>query len=86
MKYLSKPQVIELHDLLIQEFGGLAGMRDNGLLESSLSPPMMTIFGEELHKSIYDKFGAYLYHFAYNYPIVMVIREQLRLPPSFLTP
>lgn len=68
MKYLSKPQVVELHDLLIQEFGGLTGIRENGLLESSLAAPMMTMFGEELHKSVYDKAAAYLYHMTRNHP------------------
>lgn len=49
MIYLSLEQVIEMHDALIEEFGGLPGIRERGLLESSLAAPMMAVFGEELH-------------------------------------
>lgn len=68
MIYLSEEQVIELHDALIQKFGGLSGFRDKGLLESSLAAPMMAVFGEELHKSVYDKAGAYLFSISRNHP------------------
>jgi death-on-curing protein len=68
MIYLTYEQVIELHDVLIQKFGGLAGVREIGLLESALAVPMMAVFGRELHKSVYDKAGAYLYHIARNHP------------------
>ena len=68
MIYLTVSQVIELHDVLIQEFGGMSGIRDMGLLESALAAPMMAVFGRELHQSVYDKAGAYLYHIARNHP------------------
>ena len=64
MKYLTCEQVIELHDELIRKFGGMGGMRDVGLLESALASPMMAVFGKNLHDSVYDKAGAYLYHIA----------------------
>lgn len=68
MIYLTYEQVIELHDVLIQKFGGITGVREVGLLESALAAPMMAVFGRELHKSVYDKAGAYLYHIARNHP------------------
>lgn len=55
MIYLSPEQVIELHDALIEKFGGLIGIRERGLLESALAAPMMAVFGVELHKTIYNK-------------------------------
>ena len=35
MMYLSLEQIIELHDALIEKFGGLIGIRERGLLESA---------------------------------------------------
>jgi death on curing protein len=37
--WLSKELVFILHERLIAEFGGLAGIRDEGLLESALGKP-----------------------------------------------
>lgn len=37
--YLTSDEVLEIHELLIKEFGGQAGIRDRGLLESALHRP-----------------------------------------------
>jgi len=37
--YLSLDEVLEIHSVLIQRFGGSAGVRDLGLLESALYRP-----------------------------------------------
>lgn len=68
MIYLSYEDVVELHRVLIKKFGGLPGFRDKGLLESALVTPMMAVFGEELHKSVYDKGAAYLFSISRNHP------------------
>lgn len=67
MIYLSLEQIIELHDALIEKFGGLIGIRVRGLLESAVAAPMMAVFGEELHKTIYNKAAAYLFYIAKNH-------------------
>lgn len=67
MIYLSLEQIIELHDALIEKFGGLIGIRERGLLESAAAAPMMAVFGEELHKTIYNKAAAYLFHIVKNH-------------------
>lgn len=67
MIYLSFEQIIELHDALIDKFGGLHGIRERGLLESALAAPMMAVFGEVLHKTIYNKAAAYLFYIARNH-------------------
>ncbi|KIC71039.1 Toxin Doc [Candidatus Protochlamydia amoebophila] len=67
MIYLSFEQIIELHDALIDKFGGLLGIRERGLLESALAAPMMAVFGVELHKTIYNKAAAYLFYIAKNH-------------------
>ncbi len=67
MIYLSFEQIIELHDALIDTFGGLLGIRERGLVESALAAPMMAVFGEELYKTIYHKAAAYLFYIARNH-------------------
>ena len=39
MKTLSKEQVLRLHNALLETFGGTAGVRDDGLLESDTGSP-----------------------------------------------
>ncbi len=37
MLFLYKTEVIDIHERLIEEFGGINGLRDEGALESALS-------------------------------------------------
>ncbi len=67
MIYLSFEQVIEIHEAMIDQFGGLPGIREIGLLESAVVAPMMAVFGEDLHKTVYDKAAAYLFYIAKNH-------------------
>jgi len=67
MIFLTVEEVIQIHDELVSEYGGLHGIRDMGLLVSAIEMPKSTMFGEYLHKSIYDKASAYLYHIACNH-------------------
>lgn len=39
MKFLSKRQVLLLHQHLVDETGGSPGLRDEGLLDSALNAP-----------------------------------------------
>lgn len=48
MKTLSKEQVLRLHNALLETFGGTAGIRDDGLLESALNAPFATFGGQYL--------------------------------------
>lgn len=56
MNYITLEQAIELHDALVEQFGGLKGIRDNHLLESALATPMTTLFQK-------DKISQYLRSF-----------------------
>ncbi|HGD4686068.1 TPA: type II toxin-antitoxin system death-on-curing family toxin [Streptococcus agalactiae] len=55
MRILTVEQVIELHSRLIQATGGLDGVRDAGLVESSLSSAFSSYFGIEKYPSIEEK-------------------------------
>jgi len=67
-KFLKLEQVIAYHDKMIDQYGGLHGIRDLGLLKSALEMPKATAFGQDLHPTIYDKAAAYLFHIVKNHP------------------
>lgn len=54
-KFFTVEQVIEIHDAFLEDHGGLPGIRDKGLLISAVEIPRTSMFGEYLHKTIYDK-------------------------------
>lgn len=67
-KFFTVEQIIEIHDAFLEDHGGLPGIRDKGLLISAVEMPRASMFGEYLHKTIYDKASAYLFHIVQNHP------------------
>lgn len=67
MKVLTVEQVIELHTRLIQATGGLDGVRNIGLIESSLSSAFSTYFGVEKYPSIEEKAARLCYSLVNNH-------------------
>ncbi len=67
IKYLPVEMVILYHDKLVDEFGGLKGIRDMGLLLSALEMPKAAMFGVDLHPTLFDKAAAYLFHIVSNH-------------------
>ena len=47
MKRLSKEQMLMLHSQLIEQTGGIDGVRDFNLLESAIETPFQVFGGEE---------------------------------------
>ena len=45
IRYLTKEEVIELHRRALEQFGGMAGLRDEGLLDSALAQPQAAFGG-----------------------------------------
>jgi len=56
-----------IHDEAIYEFGGLAGIRDSGLLESALDRPR-NLFAYEPRSSIFELVAALCVGIAKNHP------------------
>lgn len=69
-KFLEIADVLDIHQILIEQLGGMSGVRDEGLLESALSQPKASFFGELLHPTIHEQAAAYLYHLAKNHPFL----------------
>ena len=55
MKRLSKEQILLLHSQLIEQTGGIPGVRDIGLLESAIESPFQAFAGKELYPTIQAK-------------------------------
>lgn len=70
MRYLSIREIIELHDRLFEQSGGLEGIRDWSALESSVAQPYQTFDGEELYPSLPDKAAALGFFLVRNHPFV----------------
>jgi death-on-curing protein len=70
LHYLTLNQVLDLHERLLERFGGSAGVRDLGGLESALAQPQMTFAGEDLYPTIVEKASALAFSIIQNHPLV----------------
>jgi len=68
--FLTLAEVLEIHRDQIARYGGAAGIRDLGLLQSALSQPRATFGGEFLHADFFEMAGAYLFHIVCDHPFV----------------
>jgi death-on-curing protein len=69
-EYLDLEDVLAIHRIQIDEFGGIEGVRDFGLLDSTLAQPRATFVGELLHEDLFAMAAAYLIHIARNHPLL----------------
>jgi death on curing protein len=70
IRYLIIEEVLELHRLVLEQSGGLAGIRDLGGVESALAQPQMTFSGHELYPSLAEKAAALGFSLVCNHPFL----------------
>ncbi len=70
MRYLNLIEVLELHRLILEQSGGLGGVRELGGLESALAQPRMTFGGQELYATLIAKAAALGFSLVSNHPFV----------------
>ncbi len=70
IKFIPPELVLRLHADLLDRYGGLAGVRDQGLLDSALGQPKMTSGRRFLYRTVFDKAAAYGFHVSRNHPFV----------------
>jgi death-on-curing protein len=70
IRYLSKEEVIELHRRGLERFGGMPGLRDEGLLDSALAQPQAAFGGQELHPTLAAKAAALAFSLINNHAFV----------------
>ena len=68
--YITYQYVVEIHDHLVSEYGGKLGILNEGLLRSALEMPKARFNRKGLHRTIFDKTAAYLFHIIQNHPFV----------------
>lgn len=67
---ISRKEVERIHEILIDKFGGKKGLRDKGLLESSIQRPFQTFDQKELYPEPVDKAAAILESIISNHPFL----------------
>jgi len=75
MKNLTASQIIKMHELLIEQTGGILGVRDNSLLESAVYSPFQTFGGKELYPTILEKVSRMAFGIISNHPLLTEIKE-----------
>jgi death on curing protein len=70
IRYLTLEEVLELHRLLLEQTGGLGGVRDLGGLDSALAQPQMTFDGQDLYPGLAEKAAALGFSLVCNHPFV----------------
>jgi death-on-curing protein len=68
--FLTLEEVLALHARSLELFGGGAGIRDRGLLESAVAAPQSGFGGQYAHSSLFEMAAAYAFHIAQNQPFV----------------
>ncbi|PJB41623.1 MAG: type II toxin-antitoxin system death-on-curing family toxin [Deltaproteobacteria bacterium CG_4_9_14_3_um_filter_63_12] len=68
--FLSVEDILEIHKMQLERFGGALGLRDRGLLESAIAQPQATFGGTFLHTDLFEMAATYLFHLVSNHPFV----------------
>ena len=66
--HLTLEEVLQLHFRIIEDFGGLHGVRDEGRLMSVINSPQQEVFGQEQYPSLHEKAAIYLRNIIGDHP------------------
>jgi death-on-curing protein len=69
-EFLDLEDVLLIHEEQLARYGGSAGLRDQGLLESALGMPRATFGGQFVHEDLFTMAAAYAFHIAENQAFV----------------
>jgi death on curing protein len=70
VEFLTVEVVIALHQRQVDRFGGGAGLRERGLLESAVAQPQASFGGTYAHEGLFAMAAPYLFHIVSNHPFV----------------
>ncbi len=68
--YLTLDEALLAHSALIQEYGGLHGVRDTGLFIAAMERPKQTFGGQELYPSLWLKAAAMFHSIVHSHPFL----------------
>lgn len=66
----SRKEVLVIHAATIEQFGGLGGLRDEGLLDSVLAQPFQTFGGADLCPSAIEETCRYAFGIISDHPFL----------------
>ena len=66
--HLTVDIVKDIHRTVIEEFGGLHGVRDEALLSSAIAAPQATFGGRSPYTDVVEVAAAYLFYLCRNHP------------------
>lgn len=70
MKYLTKEQILLIHSLVIDETGGMHGVRDLGAIIGLEDTPKQKVFGKELYPTPFLKAAVYARNIIMYHPFL----------------
>lgn len=70
MRYLTLPEILELHQRIVVQSGGADGMRELGGVEAALAQPQLTFGRQDLYATLPSKAAALCYSLVLNHPFV----------------
>lgn len=68
--FLTVEVVLALHQRQLDRYGGGAGLRDRGLLESAVAQAQASFADGYVHEGLFAMAAAYLFHIVSNHPFV----------------
>ena len=70
MQHLTTKEVLDIHNKIIAQTGGITGVANMGLLESAIAQPKMTFDGQELYATLTEKVSALGFSLIKNHPFI----------------
>lgn len=70
MRYLTLPEIVELHRLVVAQSGGSRGIRDMAALQSAVAQPLQAFAGEDLYEGVAAKAAALGFFLATNHAFI----------------
>jgi death-on-curing protein len=68
--FLTLDEVVRIHRDQLDRYGGPAGIRDLGLLQSALAMPSAGFGDQYAHEDLWAMAAAYVFHIVQNHPFV----------------
>lgn len=68
MKQISLEDILFLHYMIIEDFGGAHGVRDEKRLASAVKAPYQHVFGKDLYPTVFDKAAVYMKSIIADHP------------------
>lgn len=69
-RYLTLVETLELHQSVLERWGGASGIRDLNALESALAQPRQSFGGQDLYPDLAAKAAALCFSLVLNHPFV----------------